>query len=88
VITDDGLTKTGLALRDEGQVLILVDSQGHELRISHDTIEERFTSPLSPMTSAAEKTITEEDFSHLVCFLLELTPAAEQPPADLELKGE
>ncbi len=73
VITDDGLTQTGLALRDEGQVLLLVDTQGKELRISHDTIEERFSSPLSPMPPAAEKTMTEEELSHVIRFLLDRT---------------
>ncbi len=78
VITDAGLTRTGLALRDEGNVLILVDAEGNELRISHDEIEERFTSALSPMPNAAEKTVDPADFNHLMQFLLE----AAQPPKD------
>jgi putative heme-binding domain-containing protein len=78
VITDAGLTRTGLALRDEGQVLILVDADGNELRIAHDEIDERFTSPLSPMPNAAEKAVDEADFNHLMQFLLQATaPLAE-----------
>ena len=76
VITDDGLTHSGLALRDEGRVLILVDTDGKELRISHDEIDERFTSPLSPMPNAAEKTVGKADFNHLMQYLLD---AKEKP---------
>jgi putative heme-binding domain-containing protein len=76
VITDDGLTHSGLALRDEGRVLILVDTDGKELRISHDEIDERFTSPLSPMPNAAEKTVGKADFNHLIRYLLN---AKEKP---------
>lgn len=71
VITDRGLTHTGLALRDEGEVLILVDSEGKELRIRHGEIDERYTSPLSPMPNALEKTLDTEAFNHLLRYLLE-----------------
>jgi len=76
VVTDKGLTHTGLALRDEGQVLILVDTEGKELRIGHGEIDERFTSSLSPMPNALEKTLNAKDFNHLMRFLLD----AKQPP--------
>lgn len=83
VITDAGLTHTGLALRDEGSVLILVDTEGTELRLRHDEIEERFTSSLSPMPNAAEKTVDEGDFGHLVEYLLDATePPEELTPAE------
>jgi len=76
VITDKGLTRTGLALRDEGKVLILVDLEGKELRINHGEIDERLTSSLSPMPNALEKTLNEKDFNHLLRFLLD----AKEPP--------
>jgi len=79
VITDKGLTHTGLALRDEGQILILVDSEGKELRISHGEIDERHTSSLSPMPNALEKTLNEKDFNHLMRFLLDATEPAKSP---------
>ncbi len=78
VITDDGLTQTGLALRDEGSVLILVDAEGKQLRLDHDAIDERFTSPLSPMPNAAEKTLSEADFLHLLKYLLNNTSEPKQ----------
>jgi putative heme-binding domain-containing protein len=83
VITDRGLTRTGLAVRDEGKVLLLVDSDGNELRIPHDEIDERSMSSLSPMPAALEKTLTDADYLHLVRFLLSATeplkPNPDQP---------
>ncbi len=78
VITDDGLTHSGLALRDEGKVLILVDADGKEQRIPHDQIDDRFTSPLSPMPNVAEKTLAEPDFPHLLKFLLSITSSPKE----------
>jgi putative heme-binding domain-containing protein len=86
VLTDRGLTHTGLALRDEGKVLLLVDSEGNELRIPHDEIDERYTSTLSPMPAALEKTLTDDEFNHLVRFLISanepLKPPPDRPVAD------
>jgi putative heme-binding domain-containing protein len=81
VITDKGLTHTGLALRDEGQLLILVDAEGKELRISHGEIDERHTSSLSPMPNALEKTLNEKDFNHLMRFLLDAAEPPKTPDA-------
>jgi len=81
VITDKGLTHTGLALHDEGQLLILVDAEGKELRISHGEIDERHTSPLSPMPNALEKTLNAKDFNHLMRFLLDAIEPPKSPDA-------
>ena len=83
VITDDGLTHTGLALREEGQVLILVDANGEELRIPLDTIEERVVSPLSPMPTVAIDVVSEKDFLHLMTYLL-----AQQQDVESATTGE
>jgi putative heme-binding domain-containing protein len=80
VITDQGLTYTGLALRDEGAVLLLVDPEGEELRIRHDEIDQRRTSPLSPMPNALEKALTPEEFNHLLGFVLEATEPLKPDP--------
>jgi putative heme-binding domain-containing protein len=86
VITERGLAHTGLALRDEGKVLLLVDSEGKELRIRHDEIDERYTSALSPMPAALEKALTDEEFNHLMRFLLDanepLKPLPDQTTAE------
>jgi putative heme-binding domain-containing protein len=82
ILTMRGLTRTGLALRDEGNVLLLVDSEGEELRIRHDQIDQRHTSPLSPMPKALEKAMTDDEFDHLMGFLLSaVEPLKPEPDA-------
>ncbi len=79
VVTKGGLTITGLRLKDEGQVLVLVDTQGKEHRIPANEIEESNISPISPMPSNFAEAIPEQDFHHLLAFLLSqrAAPAAE-----------
>ncbi len=67
----DGRTVSGLVLRQEGQVVILADSQGKDVRVPVDTIEERLVSPLSPMPANLSDQIAESDFQDLIKFLLE-----------------
>ena len=45
----NGQIVSGLLLREEGEVLIVADSQGKEVRVPKSSVEERSTSPLSPM---------------------------------------
>lgn len=69
--TTDGRSLTGLALREEGQVLILADAQGKEQRVAASEIAERSISPLSPMPANLLDVLMEPDFYHLVAYLLE-----------------
>ena len=66
----NGQTITGLVLREEGEVVILADNQGKEVRITKKSIEERIVSQLSPMPANLVDQITEGDFYHLLAFLL------------------
>jgi putative heme-binding domain-containing protein len=68
--TTDGRALAGLVLREEGQVLVLADAQGKEVRVAQSEIAERALSPLSPMPANAGEVISEVDFQHLVAFLL------------------
>lgn len=79
VVTKGGLTITGLKVRDEGQVVVLVDTQGKEQRIAMNEIDESNISPISPMPSNFAEAIPEQDFHHLLAFLLSQTAA---PPRD------
>lgn len=78
IVTKGGLTITGLKLRDEGQVTVLVDTQGKEQRIAAADIDESQVSPISPMPSNLADVIPEQDFQHLLAFLLAQKSA---PPA-------
>jgi putative heme-binding domain-containing protein len=75
IVTKEGMTITGLKLRDEGNVSVLVDVQGKEQRIAADDIEESQISPVSPMPSNFAEVIPEPDFYHLLAYLLAQTPA-------------
>jgi putative heme-binding domain-containing protein len=70
VVTADGRNLTGLALREEGNILILADAQGKEVRVPIDEIEERVISPLSVMPSNVPDLVSEADFVHLLGYLL------------------
>ena len=79
----NGQTVAGLLLREEGEVLILADSQGKDTRVPKDSIEERSISPLSPMPANLTDQIAEEDFYRLLAFLLTRHEAGRpnsQPP--------
>jgi putative heme-binding domain-containing protein len=69
--TTDGRALSGLALREEGQVLVLADAQGKEVRVPLAEIAERSVSPLSPMPANLIDILSEADFYQLVGFLLE-----------------
>lgn len=72
----NGQVVSGLLLREEGEVLVLADSQGKEVRVPKDNVEERSLSAVSPMPADLADQIAEEDFYHLLAYLL-----AQQPPA-------
>jgi putative heme-binding domain-containing protein len=75
IVTKEGLSITGLKLREEGQITVLVDLQGKEQRIAADDIEESQISPISPMPSNFAELIPEPDFYHLLAYLLSQTSA-------------
>lgn len=66
----DGLVVTGLKLRDEGGAMIVGDSQGKEVRVATDDIEESRLSNLSPMPSNFAEQLPESDLRSLVAYLL------------------
>ena len=62
LILKSGQIVTGLVLREEGEVVVVADSQGKELRIPKSNIEERSVSQLSPMPANLIEQIAEGDF--------------------------
>jgi putative heme-binding domain-containing protein len=70
----NGQVMAGLLLREEGQVLVLADAQGKEVRVPKDTVEERTVSQLSPMPANYADQIPEKDFYSLVAYLLAQAP--------------
>jgi putative heme-binding domain-containing protein len=79
IVTIDGRIVTGLALREEGEIVVLADGQGKELRVPKEEIDERVESQISLMPSNVPDLVNEADFVHLVGYLLsqKAKPAAD-----------
>jgi putative heme-binding domain-containing protein len=73
---------SGLVLREEGEVLVLADAQGKEVRVPRSMIEERTASPLSPMPANLVDQIPEADFYDLLAYLLSQRPNSSGKPAN------
>jgi len=74
LVLKNGQIVSGLVLREEGEVVVLADAQGKEVRISKNTIEERSVSQLSPMPANLVDQIPETDFYHLLAYILAQRP--------------
>lgn len=70
IVKTDGLTVTGLKLRQEGTAIILGDIQGKEVRITGEEIDESRISNLSPMPSNFAEQLKEDELRALLKFLL------------------
>jgi len=67
-----GQVLSGLLLREEGQVFVLADAQGKEMRVAKDEVEERSVSQVSPMPGNFAEQIPVDDFNNLLAYLLTL----------------
>ena len=72
---DDGRVVSGLLLRQDGQVFVLADAQGQEVRIPETSVAERSTAQLSPMPANFGEQVAEADFHDLLAYLLAQRPA-------------
>lgn len=77
--TSEGKVITGLVLREEGDIVVLADDQGKELRIKSSDIEERKQSPLSPMPANVAEKVTEAEYYDLLQYLLSQKTAPPKP---------
>ena len=66
----DGVAVSGLKLREEGKAIIIGDSQGKEIRVPLDEIDEMRLTNLSPMPSNVAEQLNEADLRSLLAFLL------------------
>ena len=66
----NGQVVSGLLLKEEGEVIVLADAQGKEVRVPKDSVEERNMTQLSPMPANFNEQIGERDFADLIAFLL------------------
>jgi putative heme-binding domain-containing protein len=75
-----GQQVSGLLLREEGEVLVLADAQGKEVRVPRGEVEERSVSQMSPMPANFADQIPEADFYHLLAYLLRQQPPRTEKP--------
>ncbi len=68
----DGGIQSGLFRREEGQTLVFANDQGQEFSIDKNNIAEQKVSPYTLMPDHFRETIPEEDFKHLLAYLLSL----------------
>jgi putative heme-binding domain-containing protein len=70
LVLTSGQIVNGLLLRQDGTVLVMADSAGKEVRVPAADVQERLLSPLSPMPGNFAELIPEDDFYHLLAYLL------------------
>jgi putative heme-binding domain-containing protein len=71
ITTKDDRTITGLMLRVEGEVLIVADGEGKEIRIPTKDIDKNRETMLSPMPANFGDVIPEAEFYSLIAYLLD-----------------
>jgi putative heme-binding domain-containing protein len=74
----NGQVVTGLLLREEGEIFVMADAQGKEVRVAKSEVEERTISQLSPMPANVVDQIPEAEFYDLLAYLLSLRPGESQ----------
>lgn len=79
ITTVDGRVVNGLPLREEGNVLVLANAEGKEVRIPSNEIDERTESPLSPMPANVSELMNEAEFYDLLGYLLQQQQQSTQP---------
>jgi putative heme-binding domain-containing protein len=70
-----GQVVSGLLLKEEGEVLVLADAQGKEVRVPKKAVEERTVSQLSPMPANFADQVPEAEFNDLMAYLLAQRPS-------------
>ena len=76
MLVADGRPLSGLLKSENDKTLVIIDAQGKDVTVSVDEIDEgtRRISPLSPMPSNVQDLVSEQDFYHLMAFLLSHQP--------------
>jgi putative heme-binding domain-containing protein len=67
---DDGQVVNGIVVREEGPVVVLVDTKGAEQRIAKNKIEQRTQTRLSPMPANVIDQLSPQELNDLLAYLL------------------
>ena len=74
VTTQNGLSISGLKIRDDGQTLVLRGTDGQDQAIPHAEIDEISTASRSLMPDALLDSLTDQELRDLFAFLSSTTP--------------
>ena len=72
VLTEDGQVISGLQKTSTGTLTVIVNSDGKEISIPTNSIEEKTTSRLSPMPANVTEKLSPDEFRDLMAYLLSL----------------
>lgn len=72
LVTDDGRVHTGLLRPTTGVLTVIVNSDGKEIRVPTESIDEKITSRLSPMPDNVTEKLSPAEFNDLMAYLLSL----------------
>lgn len=70
VTLKNGQNVSGLALREEGEILVMADDKGKEVKIAKKDIDEKRVVLTSPMPANLSEAIPEKEFLDLMAYLL------------------
>ncbi len=70
IVLKDGDVISGLLRREEGETLVVADATGKEQLVPKKSVQERRPSELSLMPENIGELLSQEDFNHLLSFLL------------------
>ena len=78
IVRRDGTIVTGLVVREEGEIVVVVNDQGKEVRVAKGEIDEKKVMNLSPMPANIAEQLSDAEFYNLMAYLLSLKaqPAA------------
>lgn len=79
IVTTEGRILSGLLLRTDGEVLVMADAEGKEVRIPKKEIDQQVHTNLSPMPANVTELVPEGEFYHLIGFLLSQKQAPVKP---------
>jgi putative heme-binding domain-containing protein len=70
LILKNGKIESGLLLKEEGEVFVLADNKGKEVRVPKNEVDEKTVSQISPMPADLAEQVPEKDFFDLLAYLL------------------
>jgi putative heme-binding domain-containing protein len=82
ISTEEGQIISGLELRTDGDILVMADAEGKDIRVPLAQIEQRRRSPVSPMPGNLSERVSDAELHDLLRYLLAQQSAGPAPPSN------